>query len=186
MKKTAIISLALLLAACSSSDEYQTEVQSESYQEQYQTEQVAEDSSEAIEEQDANAEASEAPVVEEQDAIVEEEVAQTEPKAEETTEEVTVSSAPSQGFAIQLATLSDHDKAVKLAQSFKAELPMWLQSKLVGEKQVYSVLMGDFGDYDQTKSTIASLPQELQMLKPFVKNFTDKELADAEKFEAIQ
>lgn len=183
MKKTAIISLSLVLAACSSSDDIQTEVQSESYQEQYQTEQVVAASDEAIEEQDAT---SQAPIVEEQDAIVEDEVAKTEPVAEELTEEVAVSSAPTQGFAIQLATLSDHDKAVKLAESFKAELPMWLQSKMVGEKQVYSVLMGDFGDYDKTKSTIASLPQELQMLKPFVKNFTDKELADTQKFEAIQ
>ncbi|MEZ9130548.1 SPOR domain-containing protein [Vibrio breoganii] len=178
MKKTAIVSLALLLAACSSSD-YESDVQSESYQENYQTNQTEVD-------------ASKAEIVEEDVAIVEEDAAEI--KEQDAAEVAEVSEAPAEtpavapteGFSIQLATISDEEKAKAFAKALNTESALWLQAKEINDKPVYSVLMGDFGDYDEAKAAVAALPEGLQKLKPFVKNFTDKELAATDSFQLLK
>ncbi|MDN3716053.1 SPOR domain-containing protein [Vibrio breoganii] len=178
MKKTAIVSLALLLAACSSSD-YESDVQSESYQENYQTNQTEVD-------------ASKAEIVEEDVAIVEEDAAEI--KQQDAAEVAEVSEAPAEtpavapteGFSIQLATISDEEKAKAFAKALNTESALWLQAKEINDKPVYSVLMGDFGDYDEAKAAVAALPEGLQKLKPFVKNFTDKELAATDSFQLLK
>ncbi|MEZ9904548.1 SPOR domain-containing protein [Vibrio breoganii] len=178
MKKTAIVSLALLLAACSSSD-YESDVQSESYQENYQTNQTEVD-------------ASKAEIVEEDVAIVEEDAAEI--KQQDAAEVAEVSEtpaetpavAPTEGFSIQLATISEEEKAKAFAKALNTESALWLQAKEINDKPVYSVLMGDFGDYDEAKAAVAALPEGLQKLKPFVKNFTDKELAATDSFQLLK
>lgn len=178
MKKTAIVSLALLLAACSSSD-YESDVQSESYQENYQTNQTEVDESKAE-------------IVEEDVAIVEEDGAEI--KEQDAAEVAEVSEAPAetpavaptQGFSIQLATISDEEKAKAFAKALNTESALWLQAKEINDKPVYSVLMGDFSDYDDAKAAVAALPEGLQKLKPFVKNFTDKELAATDSFQLLK
>ncbi|MEZ9924445.1 hypothetical protein BCV02_00825 [Vibrio breoganii] len=178
MKKTAIVSLALLLAACSSSD-YESDVQSESYQENYQTNQTEVDESKAE-------------IVEEDVAIVEEDAAEIkEQDAAEVTEvseapAETPALAPTEGFSIQLATISEEEKAKAFAKALNTESALWLQAKEINDKPVYSVLMGDFGDYDEAKAAVAALPEGLQKLKPFVKNFTDKELAATDSFQLLK
>ncbi|GEA50386.1 cytochrome c biogenesis protein CcdA [Vibrio inusitatus NBRC 102082] len=181
MKKTAIVSLALLLAACSSSD-YESDVQSESYQENYQSSQTEVDESKAeIEEEDVAIVEEQVSEIEEQDAVETDEVAKgSEAQAEGT------ALAPTEGFSIQLATISDEEKARAFGKALNAESDLWLQSKEINNKPVYSVLMGDFGDYDEAKAAVASLPDGLQKLKPFVKNFTDKELAATDSFELLK
>ncbi|MEZ9853070.1 SPOR domain-containing protein [Vibrio breoganii] len=185
MKKTAIVSLALLLAACSSSD-YESDVQSESYQENYQTNQTEVDASKAeIVEEDVA-------IVEEDVAIVEEDAAEI--KQQDAAEVAEVSEAPAEtpavapteGFSIQLATISDEEKAKAFAKALNTESALWLQAKEINDKPVYSVLMGDFGDYDEAKAAVAALPEGLQKLKPFVKNFTDKELAATDSFQLLK
>ncbi|MEZ9327661.1 SPOR domain-containing protein [Vibrio breoganii] len=178
MKKTAIVSLALLLAACSSSD-YESDVQSESYQENYQTNQTEVDESKAE-------------IVEEDVAIVEEDTAEI--KQQDAAEVAEVSEvpaetpavAPTEGFSIQLATISDEEKAKAFAKALNTESALWLQAKEINDKPVYSVLMGDFGDYDEAKAAVAALPEGMQKLKPFVKNFTDKELAATDSFQLLK
>ncbi|ANO34733.1 hypothetical protein BCT86_15780 [Vibrio breoganii] len=170
MKKTAIVSLALLLAACSSSD-YESDVQSESYQENYQTNQTEVDESKAE-------------IVEEDVAIVEEDTAEVTEVSEVPAETPAV--APTEGFSIQLATISEEEKAKAFAKALNTESALWLQAKEINDKPVYSVLMGDFGDYDEAKAAVAALPERLQKLKPFVKNFTDKELAATDSFQLLK
>ncbi|CAM3088108.1 SPOR domain-containing protein [Vibrio rarus] len=193
MKKIAIVSLALLVTACSSSSDYQTDVTSESYQENYQTTQAEVDAkAPKIEEQDVTADetvnttdaqgADSAP----QSTPVQEATAQQSTQAP-VTEDVTPSAlTPKKGFAIQLATLSDKEHAKTFAQSLMATTTLWIQSKTLHQKQVYSVVMGDYEDYDQAKAAVTALPSDLQKLKPFVKNFTDKELAATDSFELLK
>ncbi|WP_261818228.1 SPOR domain-containing protein [Vibrio gallicus] len=189
MKKIAIISIALLLGACSSSDEYQTQVESEGYQEQFQQQpQVVDPVEQPSAAQDEDDVVVNQPVVQDQQAISEQEVAATPVAVDESQPQTDDANkqAPSQGFAIQLATLSDHDKAMAFAKSLNLDSSLWVQQKQISGKTVYSVVMGDFGDYDQTKATIAAMPQDLQKLKPFVKNFSDSELSDTQSFELIK
>ena len=181
MKKTAIVSLALLLAACSSSD-YESDVQSESYQENYQSNQTEVDESKAeIVEEDVT-------VVEEPASDIEEqEVMDTEDAASDSdVQQETSALAPTEGFSIQLATISDEEKAKAFAKTLNTESALWLQAKEINDKPVYSVLMGDFGDYDEAKAAVAALPEGLQKLEPFVKNFTDKELAATDSFQLLK
>ncbi|GEM79373.1 SPOR domain-containing protein [Vibrio superstes] len=181
MKKTAIVSLALLLAACSSSD-YESDVQSESYQENYQTNQTEVDENKAeIVEEDVAIVEEEASEIKEQDAADTEEVAK-----ESEAPAKTSALAPTEGFSIQLATISDEEKAKAFAKALNTESALWLQAKEINDKPVYSVLMGDFGDYDEAKAAVAALPEGLQKLKPFVKNFTDKELAATDSFQLLK
>ncbi|WP_240432774.1 SPOR domain-containing protein [Vibrio halioticoli] len=202
MKKTAIVSLALLLAACSSS-EYETDIQSESYQENYQTTQAEVDAKKPqIEEQDLtpvvtpiaqdtstsnvatdNATADNMtnnakPMTDAQEGDSVESTAST--AAPEV--EIASLNAPSKGFSIQLATLSDKTKAQAFAEQLKADSTLWVQTKTINDKVVYSVVMGDYADYDHAKAAVAALPERLQKLQPFVKNFTDKELAATDHF----
>ncbi|GAD80090.1 hypothetical protein VEZ01S_23_00420 [Vibrio ezurae NBRC 102218] len=196
MKKTAIVSLALLLAACSSS-EYQTDIQSESYQENYQTTQAEVDAKNPqIEEQDLTPVAT--PIAQDtniSDVTTDNATSNTDVMNEAKSDSVESSvstttpaeknaslNAPSKGFSIQLATLSDKQKAQAFAKELQTDTTLWLQTKSINDKVVYSVVMGDFGDYDQAKGAVAALPERLQKLKPFVKNFTDKELAAKDHF----
>ncbi|PMM09402.1 hypothetical protein BCT61_11095 [Vibrio breoganii] len=172
MKKTAIVSLALLLAACSSSD-YESDVQSESYQENYQSTQTEVDESKAE-------------IVEEDVAIVEEDASEIKEQDAAEAPAETPAVAPTEGFSIQLATISEEEKAKAFAKALNTESDLWLQAKEINDKPVYSVLMGDFGDYDEAKAAVAALPEGLQKLKPFVKNFTDKELAATDSFQLLK
>ncbi|CAM4097294.1 SPOR domain-containing protein [Vibrio neonatus] len=196
MKKTAIVSLALLLAACSSS-EYETDIQSESYQENYQTTQAEVDAQNPqIEEQDLTPVAT--PIAQDtttSDVTTDDTTANAETmtNAQDDSVQSTASSvtpvvataslnAPSKGFSIQLATLSDKEKAQTFAEGLQTESTLWLQTKSINDKVVYSVVMGDYGDYDHAKAAVVALPERFQKLKPFVKNFTDKELAATDHF----
>ncbi|MPW37914.1 SPOR domain-containing protein [Vibrio sp. B1Z05] len=205
MKKTAIVSLALLLAACSSS-EYETDIQSESYQENYQTTQAEVDAKKPqIEEQDLtpvvtpiaqdtstsnvttdnatadNMTTNAKPMTDAQEGDSVESTALTASTAVPEVETASLN-APSKGFSIQLATLSDKTKAQAFAEQLKADSTLWVQTKTINDKVVYSVVMGDYADYDHAKAAVAALPERLQKLQPFVKNFTDKELAATDHF----
>ncbi|OBT07987.1 hypothetical protein A9264_05840 [Vibrio sp. UCD-FRSSP16_10] len=208
MKKTAIVSLALLVTACSS-NEYDTDIKSESYQENYQTTQAEVDAQNPqINEQDVAIVEEPAPVQESDVVQTNQQPAQVTSAAVETTDTTATNTdannnanatakvastdvkqdtaAPTKGFSIQLATLSTQEKASAFAKSLMVDSAVWIQSKSINDKPVYSVLMGDFEDYDEAKAAVASLPEALQKLQPFVKNFTDKELAEADRFQLLK
>jgi septal ring-binding cell division protein DamX len=171
MKKIAIATLPLLLAACVS-ENYITDVTSDSYQEEYKTAKF------------------EAPVVSQsaQSGVVEENVInviKTEPveqKVTQTTkaEPVATVTGPSKkqqdmnkrfGYTLQVVAVGSQSKVdsfVKLLPT--TEQPVWENYKIVNGTKWFTVLYGDYATRFEANKAISTLPGTFQNLKPFVKS----------------
>ncbi|MCX2757255.1 SPOR domain-containing protein [Vibrio sp. Sgm 22] len=174
MKKFAIVTLPLLLAACVS-DDYVTNVTSDSYQEEYKTAKV------------------EAPVVSQsqQTSVVEENVVNVvktesvEQKVTQTTrtKPVATVTGPTQkqqdmnqrfGYTVQVVAVGSQSKVDSFVKMLPTtSQPVWENYKMVNGTKWFTVLYGDYATRLEAKKAISTLPTTFQNLKPFVKSIDD-------------
>lgn len=176
MKKFAIATLPLLLAACVS-ENYITDVSSESYQEEYKTAQV------------------EAPVVSQSQpatsAVTEENVKVNVVKMTPVESKPVVKMTPAQpvakvkgptkqqmqqrfGYTVQVVAVGSQSKVDSFVRNLpRTEQPVWENYKVVNGTKWFSVLYGDYATRTEAKQAIATLPQHFQNLKPFVKSIDE-------------
>ncbi|MFA0194593.1 SPOR domain-containing protein [Vibrio artabrorum] len=175
MKKFAIVTLPLFLAACVSGD-YVTNVTSDSYQEEYKTAKV------------------EAPVVSqsEQTSVVEENVEQPVVKTAPVEQKVTQTTAikpvatvvgPTKkqqemnqrfGYTVQVVAVGTQNKVDSFVKMLPmTQQPVWENYKMVNGTKWFTVLYGDYATRLEAKKAIATLPATFQNLKPFVKSIDD-------------
>ncbi|WP_373953466.1 SPOR domain-containing protein [Vibrio pomeroyi] len=174
MKKIAIATLPLLLAACVS-DNYITDVTSDSYQEEYKTAKV------------------EAPVVSqsEQTGVVEENVVnviKTEPVQQKVTQTtrakpVATVTGPTKkqqdmnqrfGYTVQVVAVGSQSKVDSFVKMLPTtSQPVWENYKMVNGTKWFTVLYGDYATRLEAKKAISTLPTTFQNLKPFVKSIDD-------------
>ena len=174
MKKFAIATLPLLLAACVS-DDYVTNVTSDSYQEEYKTAKV------------------EAPVVSqsEQTGVIEENVVnviKTQPVEQKVTQTtrakpVAVVTGPTKkqqdmnqrfGYTVQVVAVGSQTKVDSFVKMLPTtSQPVWENYKMVNGTKWFTVLYGDYATRLEAKKAISTLPTTFQNLKPFVKSIDD-------------
>ncbi|MDA0144289.1 SPOR domain-containing protein [Vibrio toranzoniae] len=170
MKKIAIATLPLLLAACVS-ENYITDVTSDSYQEEYKTAKV------------------EAPVVSqsEQAVVVEENVVnviRTEPVTQPAkVKPVTNVTGPTKkqqdmnqrfGYTVQVVAVGSQSKVDSFVKMLPpTSQPVWENYKMVNGTKWFTVLYGDYATRLEAKKAISKLPTTFQNLKPFVKSIDD-------------
>lgn len=174
MKKIAIATLPLLLAACVS-ENYITDVSSDSYQEEYKTAKV------------------EAPVVSqsEQTGVVEENVVnviKTEPVEQKVTQTtrakpVATVTGPTKkqqdmnqrfGYTVQVVAVGSQSKVDSFVKMLPTtSQPVWENYKMVNGTKWFTVLYGDYATRLEAKKAISTLPTTFQNLKPFVKSIDD-------------
>ena len=174
MKNIAIATLPLLLAACVS-ENYITDVTSDSYQEEYKTAKI------------------EAPVVSQsqQSGVVEENVVnviRTEPveqKVTQTTQAKPVAAVkgPTKkqqdmnqrfGYTVQVVAVGSQSKVDSFVKMLPTtSQPVWENYKMVNGTKWFTVLYGDYATRLEAKKAISTLPSSLKNLKPFVKSIDD-------------
>ncbi|MFA0439510.1 cytochrome C biogenesis protein CcdA [Vibrio sp. 10N.286.49.C2] len=187
MKKTIIVSITVLLAACSSG-EYVSEVTSESYKEDYtpSVEATAVAPVAVASTSNATKETTKTEIVKsspqqqsEPQAVVTKTQAQP-AKATAADKNVVKIVPPSKkqadqdfryGFTIQVAAVGTKEKVALFSNKLpKNGQPVWENYKIVNGTKWYSVLYGDYATRSKAQSAIATLPKEFQALKPFVKS----------------
>ncbi|MGR5284068.1 SPOR domain-containing protein [Vibrio maritimus] len=193
MKKVVIVSLATMLAACSSG-EFTAEVKSESYREDYQpvattaapvavattavanaeSEKVAK--SKTVESQPAKAQAASAQTA---STATKQKAAPT--KAQPVQDNKVVKIVPPSkkqaeqnvrfGYTIQVVAVGSQDKVTRFANKLpNSSQPVWQNYKVVNGTKWYALLYGDFASKAKAQQAIKTLPQEFQDLKPFVRS----------------
>jgi len=195
MKKISIISISLLLAACSTSGDYVTEVTSDSFREEYKTEPVVE----AIAANSmTESTMAQAPVQQAEPAMTQKQnmvrVTRTQPMQQQVQQQprmVTpaasnnktvriiaptrkqVESNKRYGFTIQVIAVDSSAKATNLAKKLPSDHPVWENYKQVNGTQWYTLLYGDYATRSEAKAAIQTLPQMFRDLKPFVKSLDE-------------
>jgi septal ring-binding cell division protein DamX len=185
MKKVMIVSLATLLAACSSGD-YTAEVKSESYREDYQPVAVAVATTAATAEPEKMAKPEKvaepkAQVTQVQTASAAPKQNSTPAKAQPTQDSKVVKIVPPSkkqaeqnvrfGYTIQVVAVGSQDKVEQFANKLpNSSQPVWQNYKVVNGTKWYALLYGDFASKVKAQQAIKTLPQELQDLKPFVRS----------------
>ncbi|MBW3696278.1 SPOR domain-containing protein [Vibrio sp. T187] len=182
MKKIAIVSLPLLLAACAS-ETYITDVTSESYTEEYKTAKV------------------EAPVVSQAQEVAtgvsEENVAVNVVKLAPAEEKKVVKLSPQKtakvvpptkkqmdmnqrfGYTIQVVAVGSQAKVDSFVSKLpRSSQPVWENYKVVNGTKWFTVLYGDYATRLEAKKAISTLSSEFQDLQPFVKSIDDIKNSD--------
>lgn len=178
MKKIAIVGLSVLLSACVS-DEYITDVTTESYKEEYtvatvQEPVVSQDGmTNGITEDNVDINVVKlSPTHEKQVVKIQPQakpaVAITPPTAKQK------AMNPRFGFTIQVVAVGTQVKVDQFARKLPRDgQPIWENYKLVNGTKWYTVLYGDYATRTDAKAAISDLPAEFQSLKPFVKSIDD-------------
>lgn len=191
MKKVVIVSLATMLAACSSGD-FTAEVKSESYREDYQpvaaktaapvavattaaanTKPVKAAESKAVEPKAKVVEAQTASSAPQQKAAL----AKVQPQQDNKVVKIVPPSKKQAeqnvrfGYTIQVVAVGSQDKVERFASKLpNSGQPVWQNYKVVNGTKWYALLYGDFASKTKAKQAIKTLPQEFQDLKPFVRS----------------
>jgi septal ring-binding cell division protein DamX len=75
------------------------------------------------------------------------------------------------GYTIQVAAVATEAKVRDFAGRLPQNVaPIWQNYKLVKGTKWYTVLYGDYATKSEAQAAIATLPQDLRRLKPFVKS----------------
>ncbi|NOH96977.1 SPOR domain-containing protein [Vibrio sp. 99-70-13A1] len=183
MKKFAIAILPLLLAACAS-ENYITDVTSESYQEEYKTATM------------------QAPVVSKSNemgaGVTEESVEVNVVKLSPAEDKKVVKLSPESpsakvvpptkkqikmnqrfGYTVQVVAVGSQAKVDTFVNMLpQTSQPIWENYKVVNGTKWFSVLYGDYATKLDAKKAISTLPQSFQNLKPFVKSIDDIKNSD--------
>lgn len=182
MKKVVIVSLAGLLAACSSS-QYTVDVKSESFREDYTPIVIAQEpvvTSEPVMIAESSLETAPTPIVTNSTPVV----------TESKTQAITATPKPAQpvvnivppsksqdksnsrfGYTLQVVAVGSKDKVEQFSSKLpRSGQPIWENYKVVNGTKWYSVLYGDYATHLEAKAAISTLPAEFKNLKPFVKS----------------
>ncbi|EOU2462040.1 cytochrome C biogenesis protein CcdA [Vibrio navarrensis] len=175
MKKVAIVTLSVLLSACSSGD-YVTNVTSESHREEFKMDTIPEP---LMAQQDVVQETNlPQPVVKVETPVEEKAVVKLSPQTERPKAVKIVPPSQKQrdqlqrfGYTIQVMAVGTQSKVDYFASRLpKNEQPIWENYKVVNGTKWFTILYGDFATSTEAKKAIANLPQEFKDLKPFVKS----------------
>ncbi|WP_112478067.1 SPOR domain-containing protein [Vibrio variabilis] len=193
MKKVVIVSLATMLAACSSGD-FTAEVKSESYREDYQpvattaapvavatTAAANADSEKVAKSQKAENQPAKAQAASTQTASTATKQKAAPVKAKPAQDNKVVKIVPPSkkqaeqnvrfGYTIQVVAVGSQDKVTGFANKLpKSSQPVWQNYKVVNGTKWYALLYGDFATKVKAQQAIKTLPQEFQDLKPFVRS----------------
>ncbi|CAH0529631.1 SPOR domain-containing protein [Vibrio hippocampi] len=181
MKKVVIVSLAGLLAACSSS-KYTVDVKSESFREDYTPVVVAQEpvvTSEPVMIAESNVTPTQTPIIANSAPVITETKSQPTPVA--TRQEPVVKIVPPSksqsknnyrfGYTLQVVAVGSKDKVEQFSSKLpRSGQPIWENYKVVNGTKWYSVLYGDYATRTEAKAAISTLPAEFKQLKPFVKS----------------
>lgn len=75
------------------------------------------------------------------------------------------------GYTIQVAAVATEAKVMDFATRLPQNVePIWQNYKLVKGTKWYTVLYGDYATKTEAQAAIATLPQDLRRLQPFVKS----------------
>ncbi|KGK11891.1 SPOR domain-containing protein [Vibrio navarrensis] len=175
MKKVAIVTLSVLLSACSSGD-YVTNVTSESHREEFKMDTIPEP---LMAQQDVVQETNlPQPMVKVETPVEEKAVVKLSPQTERPKAVKIVPPSKKQrdqlqrfGYTIQVMAVGTQSKVDYFASRLpKNEQPIWENYKVVNGTKWFTILYGDFATSTEAKKAIANLPQEFKDLKPFVKS----------------
>ncbi|ELN6932055.1 SPOR domain-containing protein [Vibrio navarrensis] len=175
MKKVAIVTLSVLLSACSSGD-YVTNVTSESHREEFKMDTIPEP---LMAQQDVVQETNlPQPMVKVEIPVEEKAVVKLSPQTERPKAVKIVPPSQKQrdqlqrfGYTIQVMAVGTQSKVDYFASRLpKNEQPIWENYKVVNGTKWFTILYGDFATSTEAKKAIANLPQEFKDLKPFVKS----------------
>ncbi|MBE4586171.1 cytochrome C biogenesis protein CcdA [Vibrio navarrensis] len=175
MKKVAIVTLSVLLSACSSGD-YVTNVTSESHREEFKMDTIPEP---LMAQQDVVQETNlPQPMVKVETPFEEKAVVKLSPQTERPKAVKIVPPSQKQrdqlqrfGYTIQVMAVGTQSKVDYFASRLpKNEQPVWENYKVVNGTKWFTILYGDFATSTEAKKAIANLPQEFKDLKPFVKS----------------
>ena len=191
MKNIAIISLSVLFLAACSSENYDNEVSTETYQETYKTDEIPQPITESSVplEQDLKSDAQTAqpsmvePAASEAQSQSGKKVVKLSPPAEETKTESSSSTVkvfypeqnnitqPTAGnYLIQVASLQSEQFLNATAKGLPNNQPKWENVKTVNGKQWHSLLIGNFKTAEEAKDAILRLPASYQNMGSFVKS----------------
>ncbi|WP_317918947.1 SPOR domain-containing protein [Vibrio sp. MACH09] len=190
MKKISILSLSMLLAACSTGN-YTTDVTTDSFREDYKPQAVAETTvapnmtEEVVEQQ---------PMASSQKNMVN--VSRTEPMAKPAPKtrnvkiiaptKKQVESFKRYGFTIQVIAVDSAVKAEQLAKKLPQGHSVWENYKQVNGTDWYTLLYGDYQTRYEAKAAIETLPKMFKDLKPFVKSLDDVKNSPYPKLKKIR
>ncbi|EGR2795883.1 SPOR domain-containing protein [Vibrio navarrensis] len=175
MKKVAIVTLSVLLSACSSGD-YVTNVTSESHREEFKMDTIPEP---LMAQRDVVQETNlPQPMVKVETPVEEKAVVKLSPQTERPKAVKIVPPSQKQrdqlqrfGYTIQVMAVGTQSKVDYFASRLpKNEQPIWENYKVVNGTKWFTILYGDFATSTEAKKAIANLPQEFKDLKPFVKS----------------
>lgn len=193
MKKISILSLSILLAACSTGN-YTADVTTDSFREDYKAQAVAETTvatntmTEEVVEQPKMATSQKNMV----------NVSRTEPMAKPAPVAKTrnvkiiaptkkqVESFKRYGFTIQVIAVDSAVKAEALAKKLPQGHSVWENYKQVNGTDWYTLLYGDYETRYEAKAAIDTLPQMFKDLKPFVKSLDDVKNSPYPKLKKIR
>lgn len=170
MKKIAIVGLSALLAACAS-ENYVTDVTSESHQEDFKVAQVSQPivtqdgAMQGISEQNVSPRTQPTPAVPKQQPAATKTVKIIPPTAKQNAAHTRF------GYTIQVVAVGSQTKVDHFSNILpKNGQPIWENYKVVNGTKWYTVLFGDFATRQEAAKAIAALPDELKKLNPFVKS----------------
>ncbi|RBW65152.1 SPOR domain-containing protein [Vibrionales bacterium C3R12] len=178
MKKIAIVSLSMLLAACVS-ENYVTDVTSDSYREEYKTAEVMPPVvSQGVPAMSVTEENVDKNVVKMSPASnTEMNVVQQTPVKQQASVIITPPTKkqammnPRFGYTIQVVAVGSQSKVDQFSSKLpRSNQPIWENYKVVNGTKWYTVLYGDYATKLDAKTAIQSLPTEFKQLKPFVKS----------------
>ncbi|EGR0669626.1 SPOR domain-containing protein [Vibrio vulnificus] len=175
MKKVAIITLSVLLSACTS-DNYVANVTTESHREEFKIEPIPEPlmaQEETVQEVSIPQQ-----VVKMEPQTEEKKVVKLSPQSETTKAVKIVPPSKKQqekmqrfGYTVQVVAVGSQAKVDYFASKLpKDGQPIWENYKIVNGTKWFTVLYGDFATSTEAKKAIAQLPQEFKELQPFVKS----------------
>ena len=173
MKKLAIVSLSLGLAACAS-DTYITDVTSESYREDYTTAKVEQ----TVVTKDGTVNGITENNVVKTKPAPQKPMTKPQPVAKSSTAVALKPPSAKQkamssryGYTIQVAAVGSQNKVDSFARQLPANgQPIWENYKVVNGTKWYTVLFGDYATHAEAQAAIANLPANFRNLKPFVKS----------------
>ncbi len=191
MKKTLIVGLSVLLAACSSGT-YTTNVTSESYQEDYKPKTVEVSEPVAVAATASAVDKNSAPAKVEKTAVVEAKPKQTtaaKPVTQKQPNKTAVKITPPAkkqeksnmrfGYTIQVVAVGNREKVEQFSNKLpNNEQPIWVNYKIVNGTKWFTVLYGDYATSKKAKEAIAKLPDDFSKLKPFVKSIDSIKKSD--------
>lgn len=195
MKKTAVLTLPFILAACTSTSDVQ--VSSDTYQETYQdgqtvstsgtkpsetfnetdvtTSNTSAKSSASTETNQTSAEAKSSTQAQETASSVNTQSASTTSSQTQSSSSSSNSSIEAGSYTLQLVAGQSAEAVTKTASKLSGETSKWQYTKAINGITIYSLFYGQYATAEAARAAIQTLPSSVQTLKPFPVNMSGVE-----------